>query len=495
MNGGGGQQSVGVIPVDQIAADDSLSADDLAEIVAHCKVVAAAADYRMLLAVNRIYEELEEDYQYRRTLADPFNPPPESRFGPNGLAQAAVQVGILLAKPISVARRLVSAGAALRYRLPHTGRALGRGDIDLESFLIAVTRTELVSPDLMTEVDDALAGEIASRAAMASSRFRAMVDAVVARVDADALRRSQARSERDRSISVSPDRFGWGGSRVSGTLPAVEGAVVDARLEAMARAIHTGDGRTHAQCRADALVALARGEQRLACGCENCATAQLLSAGAGARESDSAVAPVVSAQINIVTNLSTLVGLDEDPAWVDGQGLIDADTVRELLAGARRAFLAPSEPARNRYRPGAELARLSRAAGLCCSVPGCNAPAFTADLDHDKPFDHDNPDAGGATSRENLHPLCRFHHRWKTFARWVSRIDPMGRVIFESPTGRQFWGNAFTGMDLFPAMSHRPPPCKEPPRLPKLRDTKRRRNLALPPPPIDPLDNDDPPPF
>ncbi|NED63547.1 DUF222 domain-containing protein, partial [Streptomyces sp. SID10244] len=49
-----------------------------------------------------------------------------------------------------------------------------------------------------------------------------------------------------------------------------QAAAVDARLTAMATAVHADDPRTAPQRRADALVALAHGANALDCRCETC---------------------------------------------------------------------------------------------------------------------------------------------------------------------------------------------------------------------------------
>jgi hypothetical protein len=50
-----------------------------------------------------------------------------------------------------------------------------------------------------------------------------------------------------------------------------------------------------------------------------------------------------------------------------------------------------------------------------CRFPTCSTPAEHCDLDHHEP----RPD--GPTSAANLDPLCRRHHRAKTFA-WRASI-------------------------------------------------------------------------
>ena len=62
------------------------------------------------------------------------------------------------------------------------------------------------------------------------------------------------------------------------------------------------------------------------------------------------------------------------------------------------------------YRPGTRLRRLVQARDVQCVFPGCTRPARKTDLDHRIPWPR------GSTSAENLHCLCRRHHRAKQAA-------------------------------------------------------------------------------
>ncbi|MDY6810760.1 MAG: HNH endonuclease signature motif containing protein, partial [Actinomycetota bacterium] len=126
----------------------------------------------------------------------------------------------------------------------------------------------------------------------------------------------------------------------------------------------------------------------------------------------------------------------------------------------------------DRYTPSKKLADLIRAGELCCSFPGCNNRAYHADVDHSVPHGE-----GGATDARNLKPLCRFHHRIKTFATgWRDYQDPLGTVFFQSPTGHTYLGNAFTGHDLFGSLtrSTRPPDDPARQRIDTIRDRRSR---------------------
>ncbi|WP_354560231.1 DUF222 domain-containing protein [Gordonia sp. PvP123] len=461
---------------------------------------------------------------------------PYEQFGPTGLEQAIAEVGATLTVTPAEAKDLIEAGDALRYRLAFTGHALACGRIDKRRFLIALKRTDLITDDEeMQTVDAHLAEAIFARAPMSTARFTAMVDSIVAKWAPDAIRRRKERVKGDRKVTVTPDRFTPGQSRITGTLPDADAAEFNARLSSMANAVHAGDPRTLPMRRADALKALARSESAIACLCHDCATAANeactttvvqdfdetsgdLDTPADVPAIDAVVAdpqePTVSpspsqaprATFHIVVNLSTLIGLDDDPAFLDRHGIIDSDTARTLLAEARRTYIqpTPAEPetapapvapeadrSSTRYTPSKKLQALVRAGELCCAFPGCNAPVWQIDLDHTDPFDHTDPRRGGPTDARNLKPLCRFHHRIKTFTSWQDHQDEFLTAWFTTPTGHMFVGNAFSGRDLFNKLTpRRPPDHPARARLNELRNSDFRRqqraeqrwNDANPPP-------------
>ena len=482
--------------VARLAEDGQHSATELVEVLHHCNAVRASADYRMVQAASLIHDEREQEYLARiaagvgtgevSTLAEleqlalraAAGDDPRAQYGPNGLEHAIAEVGAALTVPPARARELIEAGSVLRHQLPFTGGTLATGRIDLVRFLIVVRRLAFCSVEAIDLIDKLLAEAIETREPMSLSRFQTMVDKVIATVDPSAARRRRELVDADRKVSVRPDRHTPGQSRISGTLPSEQAAAVDARLTSMAASVHPRDPRMVEQRRADALVALAEGITTLACRCGACANRQP----ASSPESDSPDHAEPEAQpdactdesasvhdaprptFHIIVNMSTLLGHDDDPALLDGHGVIDADTARQLLAGARRTYVRPdlstTPRAIERYAPSKKVADLVRAGELCCSFPGCNNRVWNADLDHSVPYGE-----GGETHPRNLKPLCRFHHRMKTFGvGWRDYQDPMGTVFFQSPTGHTYLGNAYTGRDLFKSIASTGSPPDHPAR-------------------------------
>jgi hypothetical protein len=63
--------------------------------------------------------------------------------------------------------------------------------------------------------------------------------------------------------------------------------------------------------------------------------------------------------------------------------------------------------------------------------PTCSVPADRCDLDHHDPWPQ------GATSAANLDPLCRRHHRAKTFA-WLASIRDGDTVEWTFPNDQRY---------------------------------------------------------
>ena len=78
-----------------------------------------------------------------------------------------------------------------------------------------------------------------------------------------------------------------------------------------------------------------------------------------------------------------------------------------------------------------------------CVFPACGRDSRRADLDHIQPYLP--PVLGGPsgqTDPANLAPLCRTHHRAKTFTRWRYRRLPDGTYEWTSPTGQTYSSQA-----------------------------------------------------
>lgn len=141
------------------------------------------------------------------------------------------------------------------------------------------------------------------------------------------------------------------------------------------------------------------------------------------------------------------------------------------------------------YAPSRSLRGPVSASELCCTFPGATTAVRACDPDHTTAYG-----AGGQTRRTNLKPLCRFHHRPKTFD--IGRRDhqdPLGAVAFRAPTGHYLIGNADTGYDGFAELRPTIPDAVHPARTHLTR--RRRGRVSDHARALDRWDRAPPPPF
>ncbi len=393
----------------------------------------------------------------------------------------AVDTEEALAAEVAAALRISQALAAsrLRYaramreRLPQLGEVFAAGDIDFRMFATIVYRTDLITDgDVLAAVDAQLALNVPRWPSMTRNRLAAQVDKVVARADADAVRR---RNERLPRREVWFTDLAGGVSEIHGSLLSTDAHALDKQLSALAATVCAHDPRNRAQRRADALGALAAGADRLACRCArpDCAAANQPPA-----------SPVI---IHVLAEQATLTGDGAGtPSQVGADGLIPPELVAQLAHSAKLIPLihpgdALPEP---RYQPSQALADFVRCRDLTCRWPGCDHPAYDCDLDHTIPHAD-----GGPTHASNLKCYCRTHHLVKTFWGWRDQQLPDGTLILTSPSGHTYVTTPGSAL-LFPSLCHStgaiPAPEADPPvvycgertaMMPKRRHT-RAQNRA-----------------
>ena len=134
-------------------------------------------------------------------------------------------------------------------------------------------------------------------------------------------------------------------------------------------------------------------------------------------------------KILVTVPVTTLLGLENTPAMLDGLTPIPAELARDLAAGEPTWLRiltdpiigAPCDAVAETYHPTAQARLQLRLRHPLCAVPGCERPTrLAAEDDHILEYDHDHPDEGGQTSLANLHRLCWRHHQLKT----AGLLDP-----------------------------------------------------------------------
>jgi Domain of unknown function (DUF222) len=440
--------------------------------------------------------------------------------------EAAVGAELAASQNISTWMALAQAhrGVVLADRLPTVAALFEAGLISEVLVRTIEYRTALITDDeAIARVDVLVAEHVTAWGPLSAKKLEQAIDAIVDRVDPGALRRSRNTScQRDVEFGSPSDEAGF--TSMWARLYAPDAAVLQQRVDAMARAVCEDDPRTLGERRSDALTALATGITELACGCASTdcpaaardvtpATPAVIHVVAhadtvdsartdtttpppGAGDDPSPVVPAVAAESGHVPPAFCPAPAAESasappafcpapPAFVIGGGVLPAPLLAATLERAavrevRHPGDAPPEP---HYRPSQQLADFVRCRDLTCRWPGCDKPAYGCDIDHTVPYPI------GPTHASNTKCYCRFHHLLKTFLcgadGWREQQLPDGTLIVTSPTGHTYTTKPGSAV-LFPALC-RPTgtlwaPGEEPKAWPRgdrgLMMPKRRRTRA-----------------
>jgi hypothetical protein len=267
-----------------------------------------------------------------------------------GFARTTAEVSAAMNMSPMGARNLVGQAEALDTRLPKVGALLAEGKTDWRTVQLIIARTELVGDSLIDKLDVSLAERIGNWHSWSRRRIINTVDEAVCVIDPDAAKERRVRADDERHISVTPLPEGM--AQVRGSLPATAGAAFDKRLSDMATSVCAKDSRTIAQRRADAVMALVEG-RALAC---KCGRPECPARVAGTEPATGGVHTV----INVIATEATVTGESEQPGYLEGYGVIDAEQVRQLAETAsirpvECPTISPEEALR--YQPSAALER------------------------------------------------------------------------------------------------------------------------------------------
>jgi hypothetical protein len=323
------------------------------------------------------------------------------------------EVGAAPRVPGGTARWLLAGAQQLTHRLPATFELLRAGGIG-PGHAAAIVRGSWALPDeLLPQLEQRVlphAGE------QSVTRLKQSVARAVLTLDPATAEQKHQRARADRSVRLASSDHGM--AWLMALLPAAEAKALYARLDGAARMAPADDSRTLDQLRADALVN------------------GVLQGIDGELPAEHGRQP----HVEVLVSLNTLIGRDDDPAWLTGYGAISAEQARGLAhdpSGTWRRLLTDPVSGQildygtTRYRPPPHLADHVIARDGQCTFPFCDQVARQSDLDHVNPF----PD--GPTSAENLQALHRRHHNAKTEGGWSASRDGT-TTEWTSPQGRRY---------------------------------------------------------
>ncbi|HSL26815.1 MAG TPA: DUF222 domain-containing protein, partial [Acidimicrobiia bacterium] len=281
----------------------------------------------------------------------------------------------------------------LNLRFPQVARALSEGRIDLPKARVICERLAVADQEVAARLVDLV---LEKASGQTTGQIAARIDRLVIAADPEAARQRYQRSVADRHVTLEQDSDGT--ATLTGfRLPADRALRALDQVNLLAGRLRVkGETRNMDQLRADVLLDLLEGRQ--------------LPTGGG------------RGVVDLRIDLTTLAGLDDQPAEVAGWGPLLADVARRMVedrAQWRVTVTAPDtgEPVwtgTTRRRPTAAQRRMVAAYHPTCVFMGCRAPATRADLDHNRPWAQ-----GGPTTAANLGPLCPRHHTAKDQGGWT----------------------------------------------------------------------------
>jgi hypothetical protein len=334
----------------------------------------------------------------------------------------AQELATATATSLASAIDYVSLTLDVAQNLPASWVALERGQLSLAHIKALAFATAHVGPRLTSAVDAEVI-PLAVQRRWTPSHLMRQARRVLIAIDPDgaAERAAAAKADADVRFFAEPDEIA---TMIAQGDAATVRRVFDSINDRAVGLRREGDTRTAGQRRIAALAEAVLG-----------APAEIGENDATATERSSRQRR--AAQAVITVDLSTYLGLNEQPGELSGYGPITADTARQIAdnAALRRLVTDPLtgrglDLGRTQYEPSTPLRRFVQARDRTCRFPGCSRPAMGSDIDHVTEWNRD-----GLTNPDNLHVLCRTHHNLKTKKLWRVTVGNDGTEVWTSPLG------------------------------------------------------------
>lgn len=306
------------------------------------------------------------------------------------------------------------------WRLPHIWQSVMTGRL-------TTWRAERIA-DLTCRLNLAAAAfvdrQLASVSAVGWAQLERLVDEAIARFDPDAADDRRQERHDHRRVDIS-DVDANGLLDIQATVDAADGRDLDHALTRRATLRRQlGDTDSLDVRRAKAVGDLARNDLELDLICADGDTGEVL-----------AQSPGHKAVLNLHITDTTLTGDNPVGRWDTGNTRVpvNSEQIRDWLGSCASIIVRPvidladCAPV-DSYEIPDRLRRRTIQRDHTCRFPHCSVAAERCDLDHHVAYDQ-----GGPTCPCNLVPLCRRHHRAKTFSLWRYLTIAPAHYLWISP--------------------------------------------------------------
>lgn len=351
---------------------------------------------------------------------------------------AVIEFGAVLGMSRRSAENLVGDVIELAYRLPQTWARVTAGRLKGWRARHVAQATRDLSPDAAAYVDAQVAA-FASR--ISPSELQRLIDTAIARFMPEHATQIAAAAADTRDVLIDHAQISFAGtSRIEGEIDFLDAVDLEAALQTgAAHLADLGSDLPLGARRAATLGNLARGEIAL----------DLTEAATSDRPTQrhrDVVLYVHLSEDAITTGTGTALG-------EKGRRLFTVEQIRDWCGAAGRVTVKPvidvnTEITSTGYQPSGRLREQVMLRDRFCPFPYCERSARQGDLDHIEEYAPEGPP--GQTRTGNLAPLCRTHHRVKTFSGWsYSMVEP-GVFLWRSPHGYTFLKDRNATQDLTP---------------------------------------------
>lgn len=332
-------------------------------------------------------------------------------------ASAEIRAALRLTR--RAADRQLDLALTLTQRLPAVLTALKTGVIDTPRAIVIADATIHLSHDTARTVTDQILTEAAR---LTTGQLRHRLARLCIEVDPDAAAERYVHANSERRVVMEATDAATANLHLTDIAPNLA-AAARRNIDRIARTLrHPDETRNIDQLRADVAIDLLRG-----------ATTTSQPGATSSRQST----------INLTVDLTTLIGLNNNPAELAGFGPVIADIARQTLTNNPDATWQytltdpdsqrPIASGITRRRPTTAQHRSITSQNPSCIFPGCRMPATDSDIDHRQPHAQFGP-----TIVDNLAPLCRHDHRLKHDHGWQHQPLPNGNHQWTSPLGNTY---------------------------------------------------------